>query len=196
MLEHENVLGIKRILKPKDKANYNEIYVVTELMETDLSVIIKSGQSLSDDHIQFFLYQILRGLKYIHSAGIYHRDLKPRNLLVNSNCDLKICDFGLARADIKSLQNNQSALTDYIATRWYRAPEVILSWKKYTAAVDVWSVGCILAELIIRKPLLPASSEEEQLNMITKLLGNPSSKLLNQIENEKNREFVLQLNKR
>jgi len=87
-------------------------------------------------------------------------------------------------------------LTDYIATRWYRAPEVILSWKKYTAAIDVWSVGCILAELIIRKPLLPAASEEEQLNMITKLLGNPSAKLVNQIENEKNKEFVLQLPKR
>jgi serine/threonine protein kinase len=111
--------------------------------------------------VQFFLYQILRGLKYVHSAGIYHRDLKPRNLLVNSNCDLKICDFGLARADIEQLQTSQTALTDYIATRWYRAPEVILSWRKYTAAIDVWSVGCILAELIIRKPLLPASSEEE-----------------------------------
>jgi serine/threonine protein kinase len=100
-LEHENVLGIKRILKPKDKKGFNEIYVISELMETDLAQIIKSNQPLTDDHIQFFLYQLLRGLKYIHSAGIYHRDLKPRNLLVNSNCDLKICDFGLARADIE-----------------------------------------------------------------------------------------------
>ena len=127
----------------------------------------------------------------MHSAGIYHRDLKPRNLLVNSNCDLKICDFGLARADIVALQNKSTILTDYIATRWYRAPEVILSWRKYTAAIDVWSVGCILAELVIRKPLLPATSEEEQLSMITKLLGNPSEKLVNEIENEKNREFVM-----
>jgi len=179
LLEHENVLGIKRILKPKNREAFNELYVVSELMETDLAQIIKSNQPLSDDHIQFFLYQILRGLKYVHSAGIYHRDLKPRNLLVNSNCDLKICDFGLARADIPALQTQQTALTDYIATRWYRAPEVILSWRKYTAAIDVWSVGCILAELIIRKPLLPATSEEEQLNMITKLLGNPSPKLVN-----------------
>lgn len=103
LLEHENVLGIKRILKPKSREEFNEIYVVTELMETDLAQIIKSNQPLTDDHIQFFLYQILRGLKYIHSANIYHRDLKPRNLLVNSNCDLKICDFGLARADIPAL---------------------------------------------------------------------------------------------
>jgi serine/threonine protein kinase len=72
-------------------------------METDLGAILKSNQDISDDHIQFFLYQILRGLKYMHSAGILHRDLKPRNLLVNSNCDLKICDFGLAKADIPLL---------------------------------------------------------------------------------------------
>jgi len=196
LLDHENVLGIKRILKPRSREDFSEIYVVSELMETDLAQIIKSNQPLTDDHIQFFLYQILHGLKYIHSAGIYHRDLKPRNLLVNSNCDLKICDFGLARADIPSLQNHHTAFTDYIATRWYRAPEVILSWRKYSGAIDVWSVGCILAELIIRKPLLTAGSEEEQLAMITKLLGTPSPKLVAQIENEKNREFVLQLPKR
>ena len=97
----------------------------------------------------------------MHSAGILHRDLKPRNLLVNSNCDLKICDFGLARADINCCKNKTLIMTDYIATRWYRAPEVILSWKRYSTAIDVWSVGCILAELITRKPLLPATSEEE-----------------------------------
>lgn len=101
----------------------------------------------------------MRGLKYIHSCGIIHRDLKPRNILVNSNCDLKICDFGLARANIDSLMTPSALLTDYIATRWYRAPEVILSWKQYTGAIDVWSVGCILAELIKRKPLLPAQNE-------------------------------------
>lgn len=104
LLEHENILGIKRLLAPKDRKSFSEIYVVFDLMEADLSKIIKSQQPLSDDHIQFFMYQILRGLKYMHSAGIYHRDLKPRNLLVNSNCDLKICDFGLARADIPELQ--------------------------------------------------------------------------------------------
>ncbi len=132
---------------------------MTELMETDLATIIKSDQPISDEHIQFFLYQILRGLKYLHSCGILHRDLKPRNLLVNSNCDLKICDFGLARPVIPSLITLSTQLTDYIVTRWYRAPEVILSQKQYSGAVDVWSCGCILAELLQRKVLLPASSE-------------------------------------
>ena len=84
-------------------------------METDLSSIIKSPQPLSDAHVQFFLYQILRGLKYIHSSNVIHRDLKPRNLLVNSNCDLKICDFGLARVDVQS--SSAAAMTDYVATR-------------------------------------------------------------------------------
>lgn len=178
LLQHDNVIGVKTILKPSSRENFKEIYVVNELMETDLAQIIKSNQPLSDDHIQFFLYQILRGLKYIHSAGILHRDLKPRNLLVNSNCDLKICDFGLARADIPYFQTQSAVMTDYIATRWYRAPEVILSWKRYSTAIDVWSVGCILAELITRKPLLPANSEEEQIQMITDLIGNPQEDLV------------------
>jgi serine/threonine protein kinase len=125
----------------------------------------------------------LRGLKYVHSAGIIHRDLKPRNILINSNCDLKICDFGLARADIDSLQNANTMLTDYIVTRWYRAPEVILQYKQYTTAIDVWAVGCILAEMYRRRPIMPASSSEEQLAMITKLLGNPSEKVIDNIDN-------------
>jgi serine/threonine protein kinase len=127
LLDHSNVLSVKSILKPNSLADFDHIYVVTELMETDLSQIIKSNQPISDEHIQFFIYQILRGLKYIHSCGILHRDLKPRNLLVNSNCDLKICDFGLSRSVITSLITTNAQMTDYIATRWYRAPEVILS---------------------------------------------------------------------
>ena len=135
-----------------------DVYIIQCLMETDLYKLLKT-QRLSNDHICYFLYQILRGLKYIHSANVLHRDLKPRNLLVNSNCDLKICDFGLARANINTLMTQSAVMTDYIATRWYRAPEVILSTKQYTASIDVWSVGCILAELIRRKPLLPAQTE-------------------------------------
>lgn len=113
---------------------------------------------MSDDHCQFFLYQILRGLKYIHSANVVHRDLKPRNLLVNKNCDLKICDLGLARAIIPKEGTKTRVLTDYIVTRWYRAPELLLSYKEYDAAVDIWSVGCIFAELLNRKTFLRGTS--------------------------------------
>lgn len=103
LLHHENIIELKTIIKPESREKFDEIYAVFELMETDLGSIIKSKQELSIDHIQFFLYQVLRGMKYCHSAGILHRDLKPRNLLVNANCDLKICDFGLSRADLPSL---------------------------------------------------------------------------------------------
>jgi len=99
LLDNSNVLGTKGLQLPKSYETLNEIYVMMELMDTDLSSIIKSDQELTDDHVQFFLYQLLRGAKFMHSAKILHRDLKPRNLLVNANCDLKICDFGLARAE-------------------------------------------------------------------------------------------------
>ena len=190
LLQHENVLSVKSILRPNSLEEFKELYITSDLMETDLSTIIKSKQALTDEHIQFFLYQILRGLKYQHSCGILHRDLKPRNLLVNSNCDLKICDFGLARANTDSLMTPNAQLTDYIATRWYRAPEVILSWQQYTAAIDVWSVGCILAEMIRRKPLMPAQNSAEQMKMIVNLTGSPDTSLINKIQDADNKTFM------
>lgn len=132
----------------------------------------------------------------MHSAGIIHRDLKPRNLLVNSNCDLKICDFGLARANIPYLLTKTAQMTDYMTTRWYRAPEIILSQKQYDGKVDVWSVGCILAEMITRKPLMPAKSEQEQMQRINDLIGNADLSLIDNIEDEKNKEFMKSLPKR
>uniref|UniRef100_A0A7S3N7K6 Protein kinase domain-containing protein n=1 Tax=Euplotes harpa TaxID=151035 RepID=A0A7S3N7K6_9SPIT len=141
-------------------------------METDLGSIVKSNNELSMDHIQFFIYQILRGMKYVHSAGILHRDLKPRNLLVNSNCDLKICDFGLSRAEIPEISKTGS-MTDYISTRWYRAPELLCGAEHYTSAVDMWSIGCIFAELLLRRPFLPGDDTENQLELIVNCLGQP-----------------------
>ncbi|GJN72484.1 MAPK protein hog1 [Purpureocillium lilacinum] len=101
----------------------------------------------------------MHGLRYVHSAGIIHRDLKPSNILINGNCDLKICDFGLARAlDAK--------LTGYVSTRYYRAPEVMLSWQKYGAEVDIWSAACVLAEMLEGKPLFPGKSHVHQFLVI------------------------------
>lgn len=95
--DHENVISLVDVIKPEAKTGYNDIYIVTELMETDLHRVIYSRQDLSDEHIQYFMYQLLRGMLYIHSANVMHRDLKPSNILLNKNCDLKICDLGLAR---------------------------------------------------------------------------------------------------
>lgn len=111
--------------------------------------------------VQYFLYQILRGLKYIHSANVLHRDLKPSNLLLNANCDLKICDFGLAR-----VTSETDFMTEYVVTRWYRPPELLLNSSDYTAAIDVWSVGCIFMELMDRKPLFPGRDHVHQLRLL------------------------------
>ncbi|KAJ4459676.1 putative Extracellular signal-regulated kinase 1 [Paratrimastix pyriformis] len=190
---HENLIGIKDILKTPNCTDFNDVYWVTELMDTDLHQVIGSAQPLSDDHIQYFLYQILRGLKYIHSASILHRDLKPSNLLLNRNCDLKIADFGLARL---AQQEDGGFLTEYVATRWYRAPEIILSWKHYTKAVDVWSVGCIFAELLSRKPLFPGKDFLHQLRLIVDVLGSPTDEDLRDIGNDRARDYVKKLPQR
>lgn len=168
---HENILSLDRVMRPHS-ANFQNIYLVSELMETDLACVIRSPQELTDEHCQFFIYQVLRGLKYIHSANVIHRDLKPRNLLVNSNCDLKICDFGLARVDDPE-NSDRALMSSYVATRWYRAPEVILGRKRYTKAVDMWSVGCILAELVGRKPIFPGRDSFHQITLIVSILGTP-----------------------
>jgi serine/threonine protein kinase len=133
---------------PSSCSEKDELYVISELFDTDLHRIIQSPQPLGDAHFKHFLYQLLRGLRFSHAYGIVHRDLKPANLLVTKNCDLVISDFGLAR------QMPEGPMTEHVVTRWYRAPELMLSADgNYTQAVDVWSVGCVLAELLGRSPL-------------------------------------------
>ncbi len=194
MLQHENIVGLHEILRPTDPVNFRDVYMVFELMETDLASIIKSDQALSNEHCQFFTYQLLRGLKYLHSCGIIHRDLKPRNLLVNSNCDLKICDFGLSRVDLGEHQRRMGRsvvnMTDYVATRWYRAPEVILSWVRYTESIDMWAAGCILAELCGRRPIFPGADSGKQIESIAKTLGRPTRDDIALVQKEKCRAFL------
>lgn len=188
--KHENVMLLHGLLRPPQDLNtFEDVYMVTELMDTDLDMIIKSPQALTDEHCQYFLYQILRGLKYIHSANVLHRDLKPSNLLLNRNCDLKICDFGLAR-HMGQPEDKAQCMTEYVATRWYRAPEVILSWKEYTTALDIWSVGCIFAEILGRRPLFPGRDYLHQLRLIISTLGTPGSEQLENINSEKAKYFI------
>lgn len=184
-LQHDNIVQIKDIIPPKPGANFRDVYVVYELMDTDLHQVIRSPQSLSDEHCQFFIYQILRGLKYVHSAGVLHRDIKPSNLLVNANCDLKICDFGLARTS-----QEKEFMTEYVVTRWYRAPELLLSCLDYTEAIDVWSVGCIIAELLGRKPLFPGRDYVHQLTLIVEVLGNPSEEEMKFVSSDKAKRYL------
>lgn len=196
--KHENVLCLKDIMLPPpgELKNWKDVYLVTELMDTDLHYIIHSKQGLTDDHIQYFVYQILRGLKAIHSAKVLHRDLKPGNLLVNKNCDLKVCDFGLARGvDLDANGPNQQ-LTEYVVTRWYRAPELLVENDTYGPGIDIWSVGCILAEFLGRKALLPGKDYLEQLRRIIECLGPPSESDLAIIQNPQAVEYIRALPKR
>nr|GEY44781.1 mitogen-activated protein kinase homolog NTF6 [Tanacetum cinerariifolium] len=187
-MDHENIVKIKDIIRPPDKQKFNDVYIVYELMDTDLHQIIRSSQLLTDDHCQYFLYQLLRGLKYIHSANVLHRDLKPSNLLLDANCDLKICDFGLARTTSET-----DFMTEYVVTRWYRAPELLLNCSEYTAAIDIWSVGCILMEILLREPLFPGKDYVQQLALITELLGSPDDSDLGFLRSDNARRYVKQL---
>ncbi|KAG4198670.1 hypothetical protein ERO13_A05G100700v2 [Gossypium hirsutum] len=187
-LDHENVIAIRDVIPPPLRRDFNDVYIALELMDTDLHQIIRSNQSLSEEHCQYFLYQLLRGLKYIHSANVIHRDLKPSNLLLNANCDLKICDFGLARP-----ASENEFMTEYVVTRWYRAPEILLNSSDYTAAIDVWSVGCIFMELMNRKPLFPGNDHVHQMRLLTELLGTPTESDLGFLQNEDARRYIRQL---
>ena len=105
---HDNIISLLDIPKPEGRTGYNDIYIITDLMETDLHRVIYSRQELTDEHIQYFIYQILRGVLYMHSANIVHRDLKPANILASKQCDLKICDLGLGRAEVKDAEDESN----------------------------------------------------------------------------------------
>lgn len=195
-LHHPDIVEIKQVMLPPSPREFKDIYVVFELMDTDLHQVIKANDDLTREHFQFFLYQLLRALKYIHTANVFHRDLKPKNVLANADCKLKICDFGLARV---SFNGSSSAIfwTDYVATRWYRAPELCGSFfSKYTTSIDMWSIGCIFAELLTGKPLFPGKNILHQLDLITDMLGTPSPEAIARIRNEKARRYLSSMRKK
>ena len=189
-LTHENVIGLVDVMMPaNERGEMNDVYLVYELMDTDLHQIIKSKQELLDEHCQYFVYQILRGLKYVHSAKVLHRDLKPANLLLNANCDLKICDFGLARSAVE----RGRMMTAYVVTRWYRAPELLLNSEEYAAAIDMWSVGCVLAEILGRAPLFPGKDFIHQMRLIIETLGSPEEHDMNFMTSMYTRRYIQSL---
>jgi len=183
---HENIIGLLDVFTPATSLeNFNDVYFVTHLMGADLNNIVKT-QKLSDEHVQFLVYQILRGMKYVHSAGIIHRDLKPSNIAVNEDCELKILDFGLARP-------TENEMTGYVATRWYRAPEIMLNWMHYHQSVDMWSVGCIMAEMLTGKALFPGTDHIDQLTRILVLCGTPNEETLSKITSEEAQNYIRSL---
>ncbi|XP_016303119.1 mitogen-activated protein kinase 11-like, partial [Sinocyclocheilus anshuiensis] len=185
-MKHENVIGLLDVFTPAASLEeFNEVYLVTNLMGADLNNIVKF-QRLSDEHVQFLIYQLLRGLKYIHSAGLIHRDLKPSNVAVNEDCELRILDFGLAR-------QTDDEMTGYVATRWYRAPEIMLNWMHYNQTVDIWSVGCIMGELLKGKVLFPGNDYIDQLKRIMEVVGTPTPDVLKKISSEHAQKYIQSL---
>ena len=179
-LRHENIVHIQDLYLPTEDGpgNFRDVYMVSDLMDTNLYAVIRSPQqAMNESHFKYFIYQLLRGLKFLHSASVMHRDLKPANLLVNVNCDLQICDFGLAR------QFSDNALTDYVVTRYYRPPEILLMCSHYDYVVDTWSVGCITVELMTRHTLFRGSDYIQQLDLILNHL-RPTEEDLSFLETE------------
>ena len=191
MKGHEHIITLLNVMKAD---NDRDIYLVFEHMETDLHAAIRAN-ILGDVHKQYIMWQTLKALKFMHSANLLHRDMKPSNLLLNSDCLMKVADFGLARSmptkggsaeggGGKVLDDDRlgkETLTDYIATRWYRAPEILLGSDVYGAAVDMWGAGCILGEILASKPVFAGSSTLQQLELICSLLGVPSAEVCESI---------------
>ena len=198
---HPNIVRLMDVLHPRvPKEQFRDLYVVTELMDTDLHVVLKSQQLLTQEHLRFIMYQLMRCLVFVHSSGIIHRDIKPENLLLTDSCDLRVCDFGLARGGYPlSLPASATArpyspaeqeaphapcsedsssyghaapldLTDYVVTRYYRPPELLIM-SRYNHGVDVWSAGCILGEMILGRPLFPGRDYLSQITIIMQTPG-------------------------
>ncbi|KAG8342776.1 Protein tyrosine kinase Protein kinase domain [Trypanosoma vivax] len=187
-LRHCNLIRLREFIRPENKDAFSDIYIVMDLYDTDLHRIIRSRQNLTNEHYQYLMIQAFRGLHYLHTAKVMHRDLKPSNLLVNADCALAICDFGLARDE---QWTPTTALTEYVVTRWYRPPELLgMGSYQYTNAVDVWSMGLIFAELMVGKTLLPGPDYIRQLIMIVHLLGTPTMEDM-EFLSEEARNFLL-----
>ena len=167
-VKHPNILRLRTVLEPPDPATFTDVYLVTDVLDADLHQIISGSQPLTDAHFKVFMVQLMRSLKYLHSGNIVHRDVKPANLLVSETCNVVLCDFGLSRAV------DAAALTTHVSTRWYRAPELLVMSKEYAFPVDMWSAGCVLAELLLRRPLFRGSNYLHQLHLEIELVGTPS----------------------
>ncbi|KAK3089406.1 hypothetical protein FSP39_003376 [Pinctada imbricata] len=193
--DHNNIVKLHNVIKAE---NDKDIYLVFEFMdtdelrrfdliftETDLHNVIKRGSILKDVHKRYIMYQMFKATKYLHSGNVIHRDQKPSNILLDSECVVKVCDFGLARSLTQigvDAETGDPNLTEYVATRWYRAPEILLGSHRYTKGVDMWSLGCILGEMLGGKPLFPGSSTLNQIEKIMSVIPSPTREDIDSIK--------------
>ncbi|XP_034545305.1 LOW QUALITY PROTEIN: mitogen-activated protein kinase 9 [Notolabrus celidotus] len=173
-VNHKNIIRLINVFTPqKSLEEFQDLYLVMELMDASLCQVIH--MDLDHERMSYLLYQILCGIRHLHSAGIIHRDLKPSNIVVKSDCTLKILDFGLARTACTNFM-----MTPYVVTRYYRAPEVILGMK-YKENVDIWSVGCIMGEMVKGSVIFQGTDHIDQWNKVIEVLGTPSLEFMNRL---------------
>ncbi|KAL0476896.1 mitogen-activated protein kinase [Acrasis kona] len=167
---HPNVIGLRDIILPED-TSFEDIYIVMECMAGDLRVVLNNKRKNIDNyHCRHFVHKVIQGLSYLHSANVLHRDVKPSNILLDATCNVKICDMGMAR-EVDPTGTRLS--TNYVQSRYYRAPELLLDYPKITTASDMWAVGCVFAEILLRRPLFVGTSPVNQIEQIVALLGTP-----------------------
>ncbi|CAO3695446.1 unnamed protein product [Umbelopsis ramanniana] len=189
LAKHPNIVNIREIVVG-DK--YDQIFMVMDFIDHDLKSLMEDMKSpFLQSEVKTIMIQLLSAVALMHDNWMIHRDLKTSNLLLNNRGQIKVADFGLARTYGSPLGN----MTQLVVTLWYRAPELLLGAKEYSTAVDMWSIGCIFAELVRKEPLLPGRSEIEQLDKIFKLLGMPNDKIwpgFSDLPHAKNIAFVNQ----
>jgi len=168
-LKHPNIVRLYDVIHTEKK-----LTLVFEYLDQDLKKYLdECGGAIPKPTMKSFLYQLLKGIAFCHEHRVLHRDLKPQNLLINKNGELKLADFGLARAfgiPVRSYSHE-------VVTLWYRAPDVLMGSRKYSTPIDIWSAGCIFAEMATGRPLFPGTSAPDQLVRIFKILGTPNDKM-------------------
>ena len=181
---HEEQRGSTTDKLLPDPTAQRHLYAVFELMDTDLSRVLRQCSGMQAIQRKYIAYQLMLGVCYLHQSGLIHRDIKPSNLLVNcETLETKLCDFGMAR-----LKNQKAVedgvLTEYVASRWYRPPEILLGINSCQEGIDLWSAGCVIAELILRQPIFPGKNTLDQLELIFKAIGMPEPKEVSQLQCE------------
>lgn len=177
-LKHPNIVGLRRYFYTRNELGEEFLSLVLDYMPMSLDRVVKEAekkkQTLPETFVRLAMYQFMRALEYLHGMGICHRDIKPHNLLVDLDAGIvKLCDFGCSKRLIEGEPNIQ-----YICARYYRAPEVVFGWAHYSCAIDIWSAGCVMAEMISLRPIFPGKNSVDQLARIVKVLGPPSTEQL------------------